>query len=121
MSIYRETHVRDTKIGPCVTDDAVAGENILDTTPLALVSSATEERVSYPMVLEIESDGADIYIRQGAAAVALDATARDNARIPNGQFRQVVVQGPGDAYFAHERIDATDSVIRAVCIDAVSS
>jgi hypothetical protein len=120
MGIHSAQHIKDTKIGPAVAAASGAAEAILDTTPLALVSSASEQRVTYPMILEIESAGAAIYVRQGPSTVTLNATAANNARIPDGQFREVVVEGPGDAYFAHERIGGVDSVIRATRLDRVA-
>lgn len=107
---------RNAKIGPALSE-AVNAEAIFDTTSLAESGNAN----SYPMTLEIECvGGGGLYIRQGNSTVTLDATAANNARIPDGSFRNVVVQGPGDAYFAREAIGAA-CTIRALRIDRVST
>ena len=106
----------DFKIGAAVSEAVTTSEAIFDVSPLA----GSGNNPSYPMTVEIQADGCDMYLRQGKSDVALDATAADNAKLFSGQSWWVTVEKEGDAYFAREAVSGSGT-IRATRLDKVNA
>ena len=106
--------IPNAKIGACLR--VVTGaETRLDLTPLAADNNGFEVR--YPMTIELNPRGKDVYLRQGNSTVALDGTADQNYLLPTGATYELTVEGNSDGFIAIETTDLAAGTLIACRID----